>query len=156
MIVRPVTEADRPAWLAMRQALWPDADATVMAAELSLYLDPDRTGPALPGFFRAEAAFVVVGADGALTGFVETSIRTYASGCDTDHVGYVEGWYVVPEARLTGVGRALVAAAEGWARAQGCTEMASDVELDNDASHDAHQRLGFAEVERVVLYKKAL
>jgi aminoglycoside 6'-N-acetyltransferase I len=49
-----------------------------------------------------------------------------------------------------------VQAAEAWARAQGCTEMASDAELDNHASHAAHRRLGYAETERLVCFRKSL
>ena len=35
-----------------------------------------------------------------------------ADGCTTHPVGYVEGWYVDPDVRRKGVGKALVAAAE--------------------------------------------
>ncbi len=40
--------------------------------------------------------------------FVELSLRAYAEGCQSDNVAYVEGWYVAPEARGRGVGRARV------------------------------------------------
>jgi len=49
-----------------------------------------------------------------------------------------------------------VAAAEDWARAQGCREMASDTWLDNTLSQQAHARLGYAEVERLVHFRKTL
>ena len=51
------------------------------------------------------------------------SIRNYAEDCQTDRVAYLEGWYVDAEWRRRGVGSALVAGAEAWARAQGCTEV---------------------------------
>jgi aminoglycoside 6'-N-acetyltransferase I len=54
------------------------------------------------------------------------------------------------------VGRALVAAAEAWARAQGCREMASDTHLDNAVSRHAHARLGYAEMEHLVHFRKPL
>jgi len=41
-------------------------------------------------------------------------------------VGYVEGMYVVPEARGLGVARALLQASRDWARAQNCTAFTSD------------------------------
>jgi len=39
---------------------------------------------------------------------------------------------------------------------QGCTEMASDTQLDNQVSQGAHQALGFEAVERSILYRKLL
>ena len=52
--------------------------------------------------------------------------------------------------------RALVRAALDWAPAQGCTEFASDTTPDNEISQQAHEALGFQEVERVVCYRLAL
>jgi GNAT superfamily N-acetyltransferase len=41
--------------------------------------------------------------------------------CNPVHpVGYIEGWYVAPKYRRRKVGTKLVAAAEEWARDQGC------------------------------------
>jgi aminoglycoside 6'-N-acetyltransferase I len=91
-----------------------------------------------------------------LQGFVEVSIRDYAEGCDTNWIGYVEGWFVDPDTRRLGVGRALIAAAEAWALAQGCREMASDTELANTLSQEAHGRLGYTEVGRSVHFRKPL
>jgi len=51
---------------------------------------------------------------------------------------------------------ALVAAAEAWALAQGCREMASDADLDNTVSQAAHRRLGYRETGRAVQFCKAL
>jgi aminoglycoside 6'-N-acetyltransferase I len=89
-------------------------------------------------------------------GFAELSIRAYAEGCRTDRVTYLEGWYVAPDVRNRGVGGALIAAAEAWARSQGCVELASDVELTNEASAAAHRALGFVEVGRVRCFRKDL
>jgi aminoglycoside 6'-N-acetyltransferase I len=71
-------------------------------------------------------------------------------------VAYLEGWYVDPDVRRQGVGAALVRAAEAWAREHGYREFASDALLENVESQRAHVALGFAEVERVVLYRKVL
>ena len=94
--------------------------------------------------------------EGKLLGFAELSIRPYAEGCLSDRVPFLEGWYVVPEARRRGIGRALVAAAEDWARAQGCTEFASNALVDNELSAAAHHALGFEEVEIVRCFRKSL
>lgn len=89
-------------------------------------------------------------------GFAEVSLRGYAEGCSTSPVGYLEGWLVMDHARGRGVGRALVEAAEQWARAQGCTEFASDAELENAGSLAAHRKLGFEPVCDIRCFRKGL
>ena len=71
-------------------------------------------------------------------------------------VAYLEGWYVVAEARRRGVGRALVEAAEAWGRSQGCTELASDTAHENEVSASAHRSLGFEDVGLVRCFRKRL
>jgi aminoglycoside 6'-N-acetyltransferase I len=92
---------------------------------------------------------------GGLAGFLELSVRSYAEGC-TGPVPYVEGWHVDADVRRQGVGRALVARAEAWARERGYTEIASDTEVERAHSIRAHRALGFEEVERIVVFRKAL
>jgi aminoglycoside 6'-N-acetyltransferase I len=58
--------------------------------------------------------------------------------------------------RRRGVGRALVAAAEDWAIAQGCTEFGSDALIDNTTGAAAHLALGFSETEQLRCFKKIL
>ena len=93
---------------------------------------------------------------GKLVGFLEASIRPFVEDCDTDHVGYLEGWFVEPAFRKYGIGRKLVRYAEGWAIEKGCTEMASDAELGNDSSLAAHLSLGYSETSRLVHLRKEL
>ena len=51
---------------------------------------------------------------------------------------------------------AVYAAAEDWGRAQGCSEFASDTEIDNDVSASAHAALGFTETDRIRCFRKDL
>jgi aminoglycoside 6'-N-acetyltransferase I len=105
------------------------------------------------------AKLVDVAAAGGTTliGFVEVGLRSHADGCDTAHaVGFIEGWYVLETWRRRGVGGQLVAAAEQWARTQGCTEMASDTWIDGDVSQRAHEALGYEVVDRCVHLRKRL
>ena len=46
-------------------------------------------------------------------------------------------------------------AAEDWARARGCAEMASDALIDNSESEKAHAALGFEIVDRCVHFRKS-
>jgi aminoglycoside 6'-N-acetyltransferase I len=101
-------------------------------------------------------AFVSPRGEGGLCGFIEAAIRPFAEGCRTQPVGYIEGWYVDPDSRWRGIGRSLVTAAENWARSKGCKEIASDAEVSNLDSEEAHRRLGYVEVSRLVHFKKDL
>jgi aminoglycoside 6'-N-acetyltransferase I len=129
----------------MRQLLWPYSDPGQLRTEMERMLAEPL-----------EPAFVAVRPDGSLGGFLEAGLRKYADGCSTSPVGYIEGWYVDEDLRHQGVGAALVAAAEGWARGQGCTEMGSDTWLDNEPSISAHGALGYEECERLVHFCKKL
>ncbi len=143
MNIRPLQTLDLLDYHPLRIALWPDS-AGDFEREVSEILNADHLAS-----FVAEQ-------DGVLVGFAEVSLRAYAEGCESSPVGYLEGWYVAPTHRRTSVGRRLVEAAEDWARAKGCTEMASNTELHNIQSQQAHARLGYQEVERVVCFRKSL
>src|SRR5207244_13259137 len=93
---------------------------------------------------------------GGLCGFVELSLRPWAEGCGTSPVGYIEAWYVDPDVRRRGIGRALFAAGEAWARERGCTEMGSDAELWHVVSQAAPRALGYREDVRTVAFAKRL
>ena len=152
MKIRHATEADVEAWAAMRLALWPDDGAETHLREAGRFFAEPRQGPgAMP-----EAVLVAEAADGALSGFAEVSRRQYAEGCETSPVGFLEGWYVAPEHRRSGVGRALVMAAEAWAHGLGCREFGSDAVADNLVSARAHYALGFEEVVVIRSFRKTL
>jgi aminoglycoside 6'-N-acetyltransferase I len=146
LIVRPIVEEDLSEWFRLRRKLW---DATS---------DEDHQAEMLDIIDHVETQFVVVAeaGGGKLAGFLEASIRPFVEDCDSDNVGYLEGWFVDPEYRRHGLGRALVTAAEEWARDRGATEMASDAEIGNDQSLTAHMRLGYEETSRLVHLRKEL
>lgn len=146
--VRPVTQHDAAVWLEMRRALWPESGGDYHAPEIQRFLAGELNMPL--------AVLLAEDENGHVLGFVELSIRPYAEGCLTDRVAFLEGWYVIPEARRRGVGRKLVAAAEEWAHAQGCTEFGSDAEADNAMSAEAHRALGFEEVVIIRCFRKSI
>ena len=80
----------------------------------------------------------------------------HAEGCTISPVAYIEGWYVDPDLRRRKVGSQLVFAAEEWAKGQGFTEIASDTQIENAISITAHTALGYAEVDRIVCFRKRL
>lgn len=89
-------------------------------------------------------------------GFLEAYLRDIAEGAVSSPVGYIEGWYVDEDYRCQGVGARLVTAAEEWARSRGCTEMASDAQIDNVGAIRAHHQLGYQETDRIVCFLKKL
>jgi len=149
--VRLATLEDCAALTQMRTQLWPEGSAEEHRRELRAILSGEATGNA------AMTIFVWQGSDGSLAGFLETRLRSHADGChEGKPVGYVEGWFVKEDCRRRGIGAELLRAAEDWARGQGCKEMASDAEIDNEVSQRAHESLGFRGGSRVVTYRKKL
>lgn len=145
--------------LTLRRAAPCDAG---LLAELMLLLWPGHTAAALMAENDAllrdggQALFLAF-CGGEAAGFAHCALRhDYVEGCGDGPVGYMEGLYVRPAQRRRGVARALTRACEDWARAQGCTEMGSDCELTNTLSPLFHAGLGFAEVNRVICFRKAL
>lgn len=149
--IRHAEPADAEELAGMRAALWPEGSLEDHRRDVDAWF---ADGPA--GMLPA-AVFVAHTPNQSLTGFVEVSLRSHADGCDPGHpVGYIEGWFVQPDHRGHGIGAALIRAAEDWARAHGCREMASDALLSNEPSELAHRALGFEVVDRCVHLRKSL
>ena len=145
MIVRAVSDADHAAWAAMRTKLWPDADPVELENELvgMFALDPPYT--------------VYIAEEGeAQIGFIELWVRSYAEGGPPEPSAYVEGLWVEPGHRRSGIASALLAKAEEWAKEKGFKWLGSDALLGNSESHSWHRAAGFAEVERLVVFGKPL
>jgi aminoglycoside 6'-N-acetyltransferase I len=146
--VRQARPADVQQWAMLRQALWPAESPDELAAEARTFF--------VDGDIPLEAVLLAEASDGTLLGFAELSLRPYAEDCKTSPVAFLEGWYVIPAARRHGVGRALVGAAEQWARERGCREFASDTELDKSLSAAAHRALGFQDAGALRCFRKSL
>lgn len=147
LLVRTAKPSDRGVWERMRSRLWPSPPGE-HSAENNRYFSGDLREPS--------EVLLAFDARGEALGLIELSLRAHAEGCVTDRVAYIEGWYVEAEARRRGVGGALVFAAEAWARSQGCTELASDAEIDNHGSIAAHFALGFEDAGAIRCFKKTL
>jgi len=146
-VIRPVTPSDAAEWMRLRRGLWPEESGDDLDREVAEFFDGTLPEP--------EAVLLAL-EGGEAVGVVELSIRPTAEGCRTNRVAYVEAWYVAPGARRSGVGRALIDAAEEWGRSRGCEEIASDTEIANEASARAHRALGFEEAGVVRCFRKEL
>lgn len=113
--LRPVRREDAAAWLRLREALWEGDDH---AAEIARFFAGTLDEP--------QQVLLAVAPSGEPVGHVELSIRTDVAGLKGVVTGYIEGLYVAPSHRASGLVRRLLRASEDWARAQGCRAFASD------------------------------
>ncbi|MEB6480539.1 AAC(6')-Ighjkrstuvwx family aminoglycoside N-acetyltransferase [Acinetobacter vivianii] len=145
MKIMPVTEPVLADWLQLRILLWPDhEDAHLL--EMRQLLEQPHTLQLLSYNDQQQAIAML-----------EASIRyEYVNGTQTSPVAFLEGIYVLPEYRRSGVATTLVQQVEDWAKQFSCTEFASDAAIDNTISHAMHRALGFQETERVVYFKKKI
>ena len=165
MQIRPLLpKTDHAEWLRMRLTLWPECSSEVHQLEMKQQLNLKPTAnlsvelgstPCSPSGCEA-AVFVVDRGNGKLGGFAEVLIKTWAEGCHSGRVAFLEGWYIDKDLRRQGFGSKLITEVEAWARAKNCTEFASDTWPDNEQSHHAHLKLGFTEVIRMIHYRKDL
>ncbi|WP_424237484.1 aminoglycoside 6'-N-acetyltransferase [Bhargavaea ginsengi] len=143
----------------IRQATPNDAQVT---GELALLLWPDHTAKELEGEFSEliadpEAAVFLAFYEEEPVGFSQVQLRhDYVEGTSTSPIGYLEGLFVKEAHRQEGFARELVVRAERWAQDQGCSEFASDCELDNEISLQVHLALGFTEANRIICFTKPI
>ena len=96
-------------------------------------------------------------ADDIPVGFAQCQLRhDYVEGTHSSPVGYLEGIFVVPEYQHKGYAKELLLECELWAKEKGCSEFASDCELDNINSFNFHMAMGFEEANRVICFRKEL
>ena len=131
-------------------------------AELACQLWPDNTVEGMHSEFaeiiaKPDAAFFLAYADETAVGFAQCQLRhDYVEGTNSSPVGYLEGIYVADGYRQQGFARELLTACESWAKSIGCTEFASDCELDNVQSLKFHLNVGFEEANRIICFTKKL
>ena len=125
--------------------LWPGHDLEELQTEFAELIGRD-----------CDAVFLCYAEDMPV-GFAHCSLRhDYVEGTNTSPVGYLEGVYVRPEYRGRGVAAQLLKSCEDWAKDIGCTEFASDCELQNTDSLAFHLSAGFSEANRTIHFTKRL
>jgi len=137
MIV-PVTTENENEWAALCVALWPDNTPEDMLEE--------RANDELPNEYLYYEKNEAVA-------FISLSLRNdYVEGTESSPVGYLEGIYVKPQYRGCGVALKLVEFAKEWSLKHGCSELASDCELENEDSRLFHGKVGFTEANRIICF----
>jgi aminoglycoside 6'-N-acetyltransferase I len=131
-------------------------------AELACQLWPHHTVEEMCSEYadviaKPDAAFFLAYVEETAVGFAQCQLRhDYVEGTDFSPVGYLEGIYVAEGYRKRGVAKALLSACESWAKEKGCSEFASDCELDNVQSLKFHLNVGFEEANRIICFAKKL
>jgi len=150
MIVRPVEEADLPAWKPLwdgYNAFYGRAGATALPDEVTRttwqrFFDPDE-----PMF-----ALVAADTDGSLLGLAHylfhRSTSRIAPTC------YLQDLFTLPVARRKGVGRALIEAVYARAREQGLQRVYWQTHESNAAGRRLYERM--AKNEGFIVYSHTL
>ncbi len=140
-----VNKTDARALGRLVKIIWPEHTEEELARIIMEYIESDNS------------AVFAEKADGNFVGVALCCLRhDYVEGCDTSPVGYLEGVSVDEAYRNRGIAKRLVEECERWAKQKGCSEFASDCELDNTASLRFHLSVGFQEANRLICFKKTL
>lgn len=136
-------------------------DAEVLA-DLAIQMWTDRVLEDLTVSFRRlamndDAVCFIKSVDDRPIAFAQCQLRhDYVEGTEDSPVGYLEGIFVSEGYRKKGYAAELLSECEKWAKERGCTEFASDCELDNIDSLSFHMALGFEEANRIICFRKDL
>ena len=88
-------------------------------------------------------------------GFAYLSLRKdFVEGATSYPIAYLEGIYVKESYRKTGIASKLIQQSEQWAKENGSSQLASDVEIENEQSIRFHKKSGFIEENRIVCFIK--
>lgn len=135
-------------------------DDSRILAEMAIQMWKSNTVESLETEFKEtmnseRSAFFIKYVNNTPVGFAQCGLRTdYVEGTESSPVGYLEGIFVLPDYRKNGYARELLLACEMWLKDMGCTEFASDCELDNIGSMKFHIAMGFGEANRIICFKK--
>ena len=133
---------NKQSWKRMRQALYHELDDDFQKDEMALIANDSEKRESFIVFDR-----------GHEIGLLEMSLRNFVDGCLTSPVAYIEGIFINKTYTGQGYGRKILNEAKAWGMARGCTEIASDSELDNLDAQKFHIAMGFQVTYRIVQYK---
>jgi GNAT superfamily N-acetyltransferase len=141
MITRTARATDAPAVAALVSQLgYESAEADVTA----------RLGRVMT---RSDQQFIVAEADGRLLGWVHVEIAEYV---ESGSFAVIGGLVVDREHRRQGIGAALMAEAEAWARRQGCGVMRLWSSTSRAPAHRFYEGLGYRNVKTQYSFVKPL
>jgi len=141
MHTRPARAADAPSIAALVRQLGYDAAPSDVADRLARLLA------------RSDHRFIVAEADGHLLGWVHVEL---SETVDTGSLAVIAGLVVERAHRRQGIGAALMAEAEAWARQQGSPLMRLRSSATRTPAHRFYEGLGYANVKTQYSFVKPL
>ena len=145
--IRTIQATDAAAWSALRIEFLPEIK-DISQAEVNAFF--------LGSYPNVQEVLVTLDDNQHMIGFIELNLRDNVPGSSQQTTPYIEAWFVSPDCQGQGIGKALIEAAEQWAKQQGFQELGSDTPIRNEKSIGLHKQLGFNEIERVVCLLKRL
>ena len=139
IVVRPASDEDIPFLARTADRLRPDATASPRDPETMKRYFSALADSKLLGEQGSEA--FVASIDGETAGFV--AVHPDADYFTGHPRAYVDVLVVAPEAEGRGVGRALLAYVESWAKRLGCLEVVLDVFATNAEALAFYERCGY-------------
>jgi GNAT superfamily N-acetyltransferase len=140
--VRPPTAADSDKMAELASQLGYPCSGTQVRARLVEMQDPNRY-----------AVYVAELAGGQVAGWISVYIfRSVAM----DRCAEINGLIVDQEIRSRGIGKALIDAAEKWARGLGCDAISVKCNIKRDRAHRFYERHGFQHVKTQKSFRKSL
>ena len=144
-MIRKANVEDAEILMRLAIQMWEDHDPEELTKEFRNLLEKD------------DAVCFIKYVDDKPIAFAQCQLRyDYVEGTESSPVGYLEGIFVSKEYRLHGFAADLLAECEKWTKEKGCTEFASDCELDNEDSLRFHMSVGFEETNRIICFRKKI
>ena len=140
--------------LQIRSAMVRDADAIARLVETLGYSTPENAvRHRLEAILGSDTDLMIVAEDsaGAIAGWLQAhAAHIVESGFRVEITGLV----VAAEARRRGVGRALVAEAERWARSRSAEAVVVRSNVQRSESHAFYPALGYSQTKTQAVYRK--
>jgi GNAT superfamily N-acetyltransferase len=133
------------------------SDASSIAA-LTVQLGYEVAAPSLEArlariLSRSDQQFLVAERDGLLVGWVHALIAEYV---ESDPFVVIGGLVVDRRHRRQGIGRLLMAEAEGWARTKGCSIVRLWSSVVRTDAHRFYEGLGYTKIKTQHSFLKAI
>ncbi len=138
-VIRPATAADAAGVARLATQLGYPSDAEDIARRLDAVL--------------ASGTLLVAIRDGAVAGWIHVGLVPHIT---SDNTARILGLVVDEALRSGGIGKALVEAAEAWARAAGAPTITVKSSVHRTRTHAFYLRAGYAEVKRQIAFRKRL